>query len=299
MRILIAGSSGLIGSALIAQLRADGHHIVRLVRRKETSKHEIYWDPDNDVLEQAALEGFDAIVHLGGKGIGLDRLTEHAKANITKSRVGSTKLLVDTVLSLKQPPKVFACASAVGFYGNRGNEKLTEQSTSGSGFLAELCHQWEAKVSRLSARPEIRAVSLRLGVVLSSKGGALKIMLIPFRLGLGGKLGDGGMYMSWISLTDTARAIAHVLTNESLRGPVNIVGPEPATNLEFTKSLGSVLHRPIIIPVPAFALRLLFGEGADAIMLNSQRVFPEKLTQSGFRFTHPDLVSALAASVRD
>ncbi len=295
MRVLITGSSGLLGTALQNLLIERSHIVARLVRAKSSDTGNLYWDPEAGVLDAAQLEGFDAIVHLAGHTPGAGRMTAKKKGKIFHSRIDSTRLLCEKILTLQHPPKVFVCASGIGYYGNRPGELLTETSSSGSDFLAEVCQQWEAETQKLAKRPEIRIVNMRIGFVLSPKGGGLAKMLPAFKLGIAGKLGNGKQYMSWISLEDTARAMLHILSTNSLSGPVNIVAPHPVTNEEFTKTLGNVIHRPTVIPVPAFLLRLLFGEGADMLVLCSQEVKPAKLQQSGFVFSHPNLPAALKA----
>lgn len=295
MRVLITGSSGLLGTALHNLLIERSHIVARLVRSKITDNTSLYWNPEAGVLDAAQLEGFDAIVHLSGHTLGAGRMTEKKKEKILKSRIDSTRLLCERILILKHPPKVFVCASGIGYYGNRPGELLTEQSSDGSDFLADVCKQWEEETKKLAQRPEIRVVNMRIGFVLSPKGGGLAKMLPAFKLGIAGRLGSGKQYMSWISLDDTVRAILHIIVTSSLSGPVNIVAPHPVTNQEFTKALGKAIHRPTIIPVPAFLLRLLFGEGADMLILCSQEVKPSKLQQTGFVFSHPNLPAALKA----
>jgi uncharacterized protein (TIGR01777 family) len=238
------------------------------------------------------LDGFDAVVHLAGENIAAGRWTESVKERIRKSRVDGTQLLSRALARLKQPPRAVVQASAVGFYGNRGDESLTESSPRGQGFLPAVCVAWEA-AAEPAEKQGIRVVFLRFGVILSRKGGALKKMLLPFRLGVGGVIGDGSQYMSWITLDDAVAAIQHALSTEGLRGPVNVVSPQPVTNRGFTRTLGRALGRPTVFPMPAFAARLAFGEMADALLLSSQRVLPDRLLGSGYSFRHPDLEPAL------
>ena len=293
MRILVSGSSGLVGSALVPSLGTGGHQVVRLVRTPPTAgPAAIHWDPARGTLDPAALEGFDALIHLGGEGLVQGRWNASRKAAIRDSRVGSTRLLAETIARLARPPQVFLCASAIGYYGDRGEEVLREDAPPGHDYLAEVCRAWESAAEPAS-RPGVRVVQHRFGVVLSPKGGALRKMLPPFRLGVGGRMGDGRQFMSWIALDDVLRAIEHTLLTVTLRGAVNTVAPHPETNAEFTRTLGRVLGRPTLLPMPAFAARLAFGELADALLLSSQRVEPTRLLASGYRFLHPDLEPAL------
>ena len=265
----------------------------RLVRAKSGAPEpQVLWNPVARVIDLKGLEGFDAIVHLAGDPIAEGRWTPEKKARIRDSRVKGTRFLAESTARLSRPPKIFLCASAVGFYGDRGDETLTEESGPGKGFLPEVGQEWEA-ACQPAAPTGARVVNLRFGIVMSRKGGALQKMLPPFQLGMGGRLGSGKQWMSWISLPDAAGAIAHALGDESLKGPVNIVSPNPVTNREFTLALGRALSRPAIMPVPAFAVRLLFGEMADAALLASTRVEPKKLKSTGYRFRHPELEPAL------
>ncbi len=293
MKVLISGSGGLIGAELSAHLSKKGETVGRLVRAKSSaSGPQVLWNPVARIIDIKGLEGFDAVVHLGGDPIAEGRWTPEKKARIRDSRVRGTRFLAESLARLSRPPKAFLCASAVGFYGDRGDETLTEESGPGKGFLPEVGQQWEESC-RPAAQAGMRVVNLRFGIVMSPKGGALKKMLPPFLFGLGGRLGSGKQWMSWISLPDVAGAIAHALGNEALKGPVNIVSPNPVTNREFTLALGRALHRPAVMPVPAFAVRLLFGEMADAALLASTRVEPKRLKSTGYRFRHPEMEPAL------
>lgn len=293
MHILLSGSSGLIGSALIPALAGEGHRVTRLVRSTPRDAGDsIPWDPAAGVLDAPSLEGFDAVVHLAGESIAGGRWTVERKARIRDSRVNGTRLLSERLAQLARPPKVLISASAVGYYGDRGDETLTEESPPGSKFLAGVCSEWEA-ATELAAHRGIRVVVLRCGVVLSPTAGALAKMLFPFRMGVGGVVGSGKQYFSWISIDDLVRAIMHVLKTDSLRGAVNAVAPHAVTNAEFTKALGQVLGRPTIVPMPAFAARIAFGEMADELLLASARVVPSKLLDSRFVFRHTEIEPAL------
>jgi len=276
MKIVLTGTGGLVGSALTSSLAAGGHSITRL-------SHSQPW-PE--------LVGHDAVVHLAGENIATGRWTPEKKARIRDSRVQVTRRLCETVTKLASPPRVFICASAVGYYGNRDDEVLREDSASGTGFLAEVCRDWEA-ATKPAADAGVRVVNLRFGVILNATGGALAKMLTPFKLGVGGVIGDGRQWMSWITLDDAAGVIGYALADETLRGPANVVAPQPVTNREFTETLGRVLRRPTMFPVPAFVLRLALGEMADALLLSSQRVEPAKLFASGYQFRFPKLEGAL------
>ena len=292
MHVAVSGSSGLVGSALVRFLGAGGHRVSRLVRGPVAGADAIGWDPAAGVRDTALLEGLDGVVHLAGENIGAGRWTARRKAAIRQSRVEGTQRLCEALARLARRPKVLVSASAVGFYGDRGDETLREESPAGSDFLAQVCRDWETATDP-AARAGIRVVRLRLGMVLSPAGGGLKKMLPPFRLGAGGRIGSGRQYMSWIALDDAVGAIHHALTNDSLVGPVNAVAPSPVTNAEFTRALARVLRRPAVAPLPAFAARLAFGEMADALLLAGQRVLPARLQASGYAFRFPDLEGAL------
>jgi uncharacterized protein (TIGR01777 family) len=298
MKVLVTGSSGLIGSALVDFLEAEGHEVIRLVRQESglTSKG-VLWDPAHGEVDVAKLEGFDAVVHLAGENIGAKRWTAARKVAIRASRVQSTRLLSESLAKLKQKPRVLVSASATGYYGDRGEEVLDEKSEAGAGFLANLCLEWE-DATRPAAQAGIRVVNLRFGLVLSATGSALARMLPLFRLGLGGRLGNGQQYMSWVELGDAIRAIHHCLTCESLVGPVNVVSPNPVTNRQFTKILGSVLKRPTLLAVPRVLLRLTLGEIA-ADLLASARVQPDRLIDTGFVFQHAELEEVFRQVLRE
>ena len=308
MKILLTGSTGLVGTALIRDLLSKGDQVDVLVRgsanenssKKETSSKgkRIPWDPAAGVISVEALEGYDAIVHLGGESIAEGRWTDEKMARIRDSRIDGTRLLASAMAKLTQKPKVFICASAIGFYGDRGEEVLTESSGLGSGFLADVCNAWEAACA--PARDAgVRVVNMRIGVVLSKSGGALAKMLLPFKMGVGGKIGNGKQWMSWIELHDLVRAIQHSINTESISGPVNAVSPEPVTNREYTKALGRQLSRPTILPLPAFGARVALGKMADALLLASIRVQPEVLLKSEFRFENPTINCALQVALRN
>jgi len=290
MKILVTGSSGLIGSALLPFLSAQDHQVLRLVRGAP-KEGEARWNPAEGFIEQDKLDGIDAAVHLAGESIADGRWTTAKKARILNSRVKGTHLLAETLAKLDHKPSVLLSASAVGFYGNRGAASLDESSSAGSGFLAEVSRQWEESTGPAAA--DIRVVKLRFGMVLSPVGGALKQMLPPFKMGVGGAIGNGRQYWSWIALDDVVGVIHHLMASESIQGPVNVASPNPITNCQFTKTLGRVLRRPTIVPVPAFAIRLLFGEMADELLLASARAEPKKLVASGYQFLHPHLEGAL------
>lgn len=292
MRILVTGSSGLIGRALVSFLAAGGHQVACLVRGNRTGPESLVWDPDSGRIDRAALEGFDAVVHLAGENIAGARWTSQQKARIRDSRIKGTRLLADALAGLSTPPRVLVSASAIGYYGDRGEELLTEESPPGEGYLSEVCREWEA-ATQPASRKGIRVVILRIGIVLTPAGGALARMLVPFRAGVGGIVGNGRQYMSWITLDDTIGAIHHAITSDSLRGPVNAAAPRPVTNREFTKTLGRVLGRPTLFPAPAFAFRLAFGEMADALLLASTRISSDRLESSGYKFRHRELEGAL------
>lgn len=291
MKVLVTGSSGLIGSALTTSLEADGHTVVRLPR-KPASAGAPYWDPGKGIIALAGVGDIEAVVHLAGDNISQGRWTAQKKARILDSRVIGTRLLAEHFAASGNKPKVFVSASAIGVYGHRGDELLDETSPPGTGFLADVGRQCEAATA-MATQAGIRVVHARFGIVLSAEGGALGEMLPPFRMGLGGVLGSGNQYLSWVGIVDVVRMIRHAIATESLHGPVNLVAPKPVTNREFTQALGRALRRPTWLAMPAFAARLAFGEMADEALLSSIRVLPRKMLDSGYEFLHPDLASAL------
>lgn len=291
MRIAITGATGLIGSALTRRLAAEGH-AVTVVTRRGGRAGSVLWDPAAGRIDAAGLEGHDAVIHLAGESVaGL--WTRARRARIRESRVHGTALLAGALAGLERPPRALLCASAVGYYGPRPPEEVVdERSAAGEGFLAEVARAWEAAASPAAAAG-IRVASMRFGIVLSGEGGALAPMLPPFRLGLGGRMGSGRQIWTWIAIDDLCRAVSHLLAAESLSGPVNFVAPETPTNAEFTRVLARVLRRPALAPVPAFALRLVLGEMAEAMLLTGACVVPRRLLESGFAFRYPDLEGAL------
>ncbi len=295
MRVAIAGSSGLIGGALVPYLRAAGHDVLRLLRSAPpagAAADFVLWDPSRGRLDPQALAGCQAVVNLCGASVAARRWTDRRKRELHDSRVGSTRLLAEVIAAAEPRPAVFVCASATGYYGDRGDEPLTEDAPPGTGFLPELCRAWEAAAEPARAAG-VRVVHLRIGLVLARQGGALARMLGPFRLGLGGVVGSGRQFVSWIHLRDMVRAVEFVLERDDLHGPVNAVAPRPVTNRELTRCLAQLLRRPALLPVPAPALRLLLGEMGPALLLASQRVLPEKLRSAGLDFEFSELEPAL------
>lgn len=292
LRVLVSGASGLIGSALVPFLRTQGHTVLRLVRHAPRAADEVFWNPDSgEVVLDGAVE-IDAVVHLAGAGIADARWSEARKKLIRESRVRGTRALAESLAARVRPPRVVVGGSAIGFYGDAGDAWLDEASPAGAGFLAEVTQAWEAAWAPLDAAGS-RRVYLRTGVVLSPAGGALAKLITPFKLGLGGRVGAGRQWWSWISIDDLVGAIAHALVTTRVRGPLNAVAPAPATSAEFARTLGEVLRRPAVLPAPAFALRLALGEMADEALLASQRVRPGVLAESGYRFRHDNLDAAL------
>jgi uncharacterized protein (TIGR01777 family) len=294
MNVLVTGSHGMIGSALIPRLRARGDRVLRLVRSEPEGSDDVRWDPPAGTIDAAALEGVDAVVHLAGVGIGDKKWTEARKKEVLESRTIPTTLLARTLAALDAKPRVLVSASAIGYYGNRGDDVVTEAASPGDDFGARVCREWE-EATEPAEEAGIRVVRTRTGLVLTARGGFLKRLLLPFKLGVGGRLGSGRQYMSWITLDDDLAAILFLIDTESVSGPVNLTAPNPVTNAEFTKQLGSAVHRPTVIPTPMPALRLVYGGELVDTLLGSQRVVPEKLQQSGFTFSHPDLEGALHA----
>ncbi|MDT7689485.1 MAG: uncharacterized protein QOE46_2244 [Acidobacteriota bacterium] len=297
MKVIVTGSTGLVGRALIRSLLAEGHEVTRLVRGgaqefRAPGTSAVQWNPERGEIDVKELEGHDAAVHLAGEPVAEGRWDEAKKRRIRESRINGTHLVSEALAGLKEKPKVLVSASAIGFYGDRGAEVLREESPSGEDFLSEVCREWE-KATLAASQAGIRVVHVRIGIVLSGEGGALAKMLKPFKLGMGGRIGSGQQYMSWIALDDLVGIIRRALTDETLRGPVNAVAPNPVTNDEFTKALGHVLGRPTLLSVPAFAARLAFGEMADALLLASARVEPARLNEAGFEFKHTNIEDAL------
>jgi uncharacterized protein (TIGR01777 family) len=296
MKILMVGASGLVGSALVPALRQQGHQVVTLVRRPVRRDDEIAWNPAAGELAPAVLATTDAIVNLAGENIAADRWTAARKEALRRSRLDSTRTLVRATARAEPRPRVLVNASAIGFYGDRGDDVLTEDSPAGRGFLPELCAEWETE-AQAAASLGVRVVRLRLGVVLAREGGALARLLPLFRLGLGGRLGDGRAWMSWIELDDLVRVVVAALTDPRLEGAINAVAPGPVTNRAFTAALGRVLHRPAILPVPRWLLQLVYGEMAGATLFASARVTPARLGATGFAFRQPDIVAALRYAI--
>jgi uncharacterized protein (TIGR01777 family) len=299
MRILVSGSTGFLGSALIAALEREGHTIARLVRPETApksaagaEKQVVRWDPVGGEFDEKAAEGADALVHLAGASIAGGRWNAARKKLLRSSRIDATRHLIGKLSKLQQPPRVIVASSASGYYGNRGDETLTESSARGNDFLSGLCREWEAENAR-GSEFGARVVLLRFGIILAAQGGALPRMALPFKLGGGGKLGSGRQWMSWLTLAEAVSIVRFALTNSALTGPANAVTPNPVQNVDFTRILAKTLHRPALFPAPAFALRLVLGEMADALLLASQRMKPSYLEQAGYRFTQPALAAAL------
>jgi uncharacterized protein (TIGR01777 family) len=291
MKIAITGATGLIGRQLIRYAKAGGHDVIRLVRRRSKEPQDRQWNPERGNLDASVLADIDAVIHLAGENIGSGRWTKSKKQRIRDSRVDSTKLLATTMAAMEKPPQALICASAIGFYGERGDEILTEDSPPATGFLPDVCKDRETAAD--PCRHKVRVVNLRVGIVLSPEGGALAKMLLPFKLGLGGIIGSGDQYWSWVTIHDAAKAFLFAAEQPGVVGVANLVAPNPVTNREFTKALGTVLGRPTIFPVPASLARLALGEMADALILTSSRVIPTRLQQAGFQFGQVDIVPAL------
>jgi uncharacterized protein len=298
MKVLVSGASGLVGSALIPVLEDAGHETLRLVRHPVRDPGaEMQWDPYAGSFDSGELPPFDAIIHLSGENIA-GRWTSAKKRNIYDSRIRTTTFLAECMERMDQPPKVWLCASAIGYYGDQGDTILTESAEPGATFLASVCEDWERAAAQVTNKG-VRVVNMRFGVVLDQDDGSLPLMMMPIKMGVGGVIGDGKQYFSWITLDDLVNAIVFALDNDSLDGPVNFVAPNPVTNHELTKTLGKVLNRPTVLPAPKFALRLLLGQMADELLLPSTRVVPEKLTEAGFEFEHPEIGEALKALLKN
>jgi uncharacterized protein (TIGR01777 family) len=304
MRILVSGSTGFLGTSLIEALEREGHSIARLVR-PETGRHgassissgTVHWNPIAGEFDAPGAEGADALVHLAGASIADGRWNASRKNLLRTSRIEATRHLIGALAKLQRPPRVIVAASAIGYYGNRGDEALSETSAPGNDFLSGLCREWEAEAAR-GAEFGARVVSLRFGIILAAHGGALPRMLTPFKMGVGGRLGTGLQWMSWLTLDEAVNVVRFALTSAGLAGPVNAANPNPVTNAEFTKILAKTLHRPAMFPAPAFALRLALGEMADALLLASQKVMPAKLVSAGYQFLQPELADGLMKVLR-
>jgi uncharacterized protein len=296
-RIIVTGPTGLVGRRLVAELENSGAHVIRGVRRPARGDGEMYWNADAGEIESGKLEGADAVVHLAGENVAGRRWNDAFKKKLLDSRVKGTKLFADAIAHATNKPRTFLCASAIGYYGNRGDQVLTESASPGDDFLADVCKQWEAACEP-ARKAGVRVVNGRIGVVLSPEGGALAKMLIPFKLCAGGVIGSGRQYISWIALDDLARAMTFILADHNIAGPVNLVAPNAVANSEFTAALGRTLSRPTVLPMPAALARLLVGEMADATLLSSTRVAPQVLTEAGFRFQYPTLEPALRHLLR-
>ncbi len=291
MKVAVTGSSGLIGSSLVSFLSEKNVTVIKILR-ENPKDNDISWRPEDGDWDSAFAGGIDGIVHLAGENVASGRWTRVKKEKIRNSRIEGTKRLCEHILKLPTPPSVFVCASAIGYYGNRGMEFLNEISSRGSGFLPDVCLGWEEATEPVS-KAGIRVVNVRFGIVLSKDGGALAKMLTPFKMGMGGKIGSGTQYMSWVAMDDVTGAIYHTLVTDSLKGPVNVTAPNPVTNKEFTNILGKAINRPAVMPMPAFAAKLAFGEMANDLLLASTKVAPKKLSDSGYEFQYPELKPAL------
>ena len=297
MKVLITGASGLIGTALQKSFKEKGYEMLLAGRGEPKAANEIQWDAEHGFAEPDRLEGVDAVVHLAGESISALRWTDDKKKAIRDSRIHGTHSVVEAIANMKQKPKVFVSASAVGYYGDRGDEPLTETSRPGDTFLSDVSKEWETE-SRRAEDSGVRTVLLRNGIVLSKDGGALATMLTPFKFGVGGVIGSGQQWMSWISLDDVVAIVNYAIENEHVRGAINAVSPNPVTNEEFTKTMGEVLYRPTFIPLPEFAVNFVLGEMGDALLLDSTRVIPKRLEEAGFEFKFPNLKQALENEVK-
>jgi uncharacterized protein (TIGR01777 family) len=297
MRILITGSTGLVGTALQTSLRSQGHELLLASRSEPKNAEQIQWTIEEGFSDPERLEGVDAVVHLAGESVSGLRWTDEKKKAIRDSRVLGTRNVVNALSKLKERPKVLVAASAIGFYGERGDEELTESSAAGDTFLAEVSREWEGEARR-AEDAGIRTVLLRTGIVLSKDGGALGTMLLPFKFGVGGVVGSGKQWMSWISMDDHIAVINYAIENENIRGAVNSVSPNPVTNEQFTKAMGDVLYRPTFIPLPEFVVSMALGEMGDALLLSSERVLPQRLLAAGFEFKYPEIRSALEHAIQ-
>ncbi|MGQ9563701.1 MAG: TIGR01777 family oxidoreductase [Thermogutta sp.] len=292
MRIGVTGSTGLIGSALVAHLRSRGHDVQRFVRRASQAADEISWDPEREVIDVSALGRMDGVIHLAGVSIAAQRWSPSFKEAIRRTRIDSTRLLVDSFGKIASPPRFFLCASAIGYYGDRGEEILTEVSSRGAGFLSSVTEEWET-TARLAEKHGVRVVNLRFGQVLARRGGAIPSLLPVFRLGLGGPIGSGHSWWSWILLHDVCRVIEFVIDREDVVGPLNVTSPHPVRNRDFTKALARAIHRPALIPIPPLLLKILFGEFAKEVLLASTHVIPRRLNECGFTFAFPQIEMAM------
>jgi uncharacterized protein len=296
MHVFVTGAGGLIGSKLVADLQQQGHRITRMVR-SSPGEGEVLWNYVDRKIDLAQLEAADAVVHLAGESIAEGRWTDAKKRRIRESRVAGTEFLAESLARLERKPQAMVCSSAIGYYGDRSDEELTEDSSPGEGFLPEVCRAWESACGA-AEEAGVRVVNVRTGMVLAAEGGALAKMLLPFKLGAGGRVSSGRQWWSWIAMDDLVAALRFALTTDSLRGPVNGTSPHPVTNYEFTKTLGRVLGRPTIFPMPGFAAKLALGEMAEDLLLASARVLPRRLQESGFSFRFPELESALRHELR-
>ncbi|MCF8069286.1 MAG: TIGR01777 family oxidoreductase [Desulfobacterales bacterium] len=293
LTFLISGASGVIGCAIIPFLTTGGHRVISLVRKKPVQENEVFWDPSNGIIEKEHLPQIDVFIHLAGEHIGQGKWTSEKKKIIIESRTKGTSLLAKTAAEMTIPPKVFLSASAIGFYGHRDNRELTETDGPGDDFISSVCNQWE-NAARPAMEKNIRTVFLRIGVALTPSGGALQRLLLPFSMGMGGRIGTGKQFMSWVGIDDVIGSIYHIIHNDRLTGPVNIVSPNPATNYEITAILSQILKRPAFMHIPEKAIKLFFGEMGKEVLLSSTRVYPEKLIETGYKFRYPDLYSALS-----